>query len=307
MPTKGYSKDGLSKILLEYCDHQKEIQSVLDCTVYQRLIHVKPFVNALGTNGVPSKIKNVDSKFIHSYVLKTAPQFSRKYQKEFLCSLRSFFKFLTFKGYTDKNLLDAVPKIPTWQLSEVPRGIKWDDVQKLLAMPRMSTQNGRRNYAVLLIMATYGVRFAQASRLKLKDIYWKQERIYFASCKFGRPLSFPLYENVAIAVLDYIKNGRPQSNLPDLFLQRGNPPERLSHGFHSTLKLYFKRAGIESSTRGFHTIRHAFATKLMNEDTPLKNISDLLGHTSIKSTLCYTKVDEKRLRYFCREWPEVNL
>ena len=174
-------------------------------------------------------------------------------------------------------------------------------------MPRMNSQHGRRNYAILLIMATYGVRYAQATRLKLKDIQWKQERIHFSSCKFGRPLNFPLYENVANAILDYIKNGRPESDLPDLFLQRGNPPEKLSYGFHSTLRHYFKRAGIESHSVGFHSIRHAFATKLMNEETPLKNISDLLGHTSIKSTLCYTKVDEKRLRYFCREWPEVNL
>lgn len=235
MPIKGYNKEGLSKILLEYCEYQKEIQSVLDCTVYQRLIHVKPFVKALGSNGTPSRIKNLDSKFIHKYVLKTAPQFSRKYQKEFLCSLRSFFKFLIFKGYTDKNLMDAVPKIPTWQLSEVPRGIKWDDVQKLLSAPRMNAQHGRRNYAILLIMATYGVRFAQASRLNLKDIQWKQERIYFASCKFGRPLNFPLYENVANAILDYITNGRPKSTLPYLFLQRGNPPEPISPAFHSTL------------------------------------------------------------------------
>lgn len=307
MPIKGYKTDDLPKILLEYCNHQKEIQSILDTSIYQRLIHVKPFVTAIGSNATPSRINRIDPSFVHRYVLKTAPKFSRKYQKEFLCSLRSFFKFLKFKGYTTKNLIDAIPKIPTWQLSEVPRGIPWSDVQKLLSAPKRHTPNGKRNYAILLLMATYGVRYAQARRLKIKDLQWQKELIHFAPCKSGRPLDFPLYENVATALLDYIKNGRPQSNLPELFLQRGNPPEPLGGGLQSTLKIYFKKVGVESTTYGFHTIRHAFATKLMNEETPLKNISDILGHTSIKSTLCYTKVDESRLRRFCREWPEVTI
>ncbi len=306
MPIKGYKTDGLPKILLEYCDHQKQIQSILDTSIYQRLIHVKPFVAALGANAAPSRINKVDPSFVHRYVLKTAPKFSRRYQKEFLCALRSFFKFLKFKGYTTKNLIDALPKLPTWQLSEVPRGISWSDVQKLLSAPKRQAPNGKRNYAILLLMATYGVRYAQARRLKIKDIHWRKELIHFASCKGGRPLDFPLYGNVADALLDYLENGRLKSDLPEVFLQRGSPPEPLGGGLHSTLKLYFKKSGIKSAAQGFHSIRHAFATKLMNEETPLKNISDILGHTSIKSTLCYTKVDEVQLRRFCREWPGVK-
>lgn len=300
-----YKTEGLPKVLIEYCTHQKEIQGVLDSTIYQRLLHIKPFVKALGSKASPSKIVSVRPQFVHRYVLKTAPKLSRKYQKEFLCALRSFFKFLIFRGYTTAHLINALPKLPTWQLSEVPRGIPWSDVEKLLAQPRRNTRNGKRNFALLLLMATYGVRYAQARKIKLKDIRWREERIHFASCKGGRPLNFPLYEDVATALLDYIKNGRELSTLPEVFLQRGSPPEPLGTGLHSTLKIYFRRAGISSTRAGFHAIRHAFATKLVNNETPLKNISDLLGHTSIKSTLCYTKVDQVRLRRFCREWPEV--
>ena len=303
MSVMRFTTDGLSKVLVEYCEHQKEIQGVLDGTIYQRLLHVKPFVRALGNKAAPSKIGSVKPQFIHRYVLKTAPKFSRKYQKEFLCALRSFFKFLFFRGYTKARLIDALPKLPTWQLTEVPRGIPWSDVERLLLMPKRSTRNGKRNYALLLLMATYGVRYAQARKISLKDIRWREQRIHFASCKGGRPLEFPLYENVAAALLDYIKNGRQTSTLPTLFLQRGSPPMPLGTGLHSTLKIYFRRAGISTTKAGFHAIRHAFATRLMNQETPLKNISDLLGHTSIKSTLCYTKVDQIRLRRFCQEWP----
>ncbi len=308
MPIKTYKTDGLTKILREYCIHQKEVQCVLDNTIYQRLLHLKPFVEKLGDLATPVKIHTVHPSFVHRYVLKTAPKFSRKYQKEFLCALRSFFKFLQFKGYATVRLTEALPKIPTWQLSEVSRGIPWADVEKLLKMPNRQRKNGKRNYALLLLMATYGVRYSQARKIKLKDIYWREGNIHFSSCKGGRPLTLPLYENVAEALLDYIKNGRLQEcHLEEVFLQRGLPPVALGKGLHSTMKIYYKRAGISSSTIGFHAIRHAFATRLTNEEVPIKNISDLLGHRSIKSTLCYTKVDENRLRNFCQEWPKGAL
>lgn len=305
METFEFETSKLPKILKQYCVYQRQVQGVLDQTIYQRLIHLKPFVRALGTRSTPSMIGSVKPAFVHRYVLKTAPGFSRKYQKEFLCSLRSFFKFLNFSGLTSARLIDALPKLPTWQLSEVPRGIPWTDVEKLLAMPNRKSANGKRNYALLLLSATYGVRHAQARKLQFKDVLWREQRIHFASCKGGRPLDFPLYEDVASALLDYIQNGRPQSDLTEIFLQRG-PMPLAGNSLNTMMKAYYRRAGIPASTAGFHAIRHAFATRLMNQQTPLKDISDILGHSSIKSTLCYTKVDLSGLQQFAREWLVVN-
>ena len=304
---KKVHKEAVPLILSRYCIYQKEVQGVLDCTVSQRLIHLRPFVTTLRELRAPSKIKNLSPDFVHRYVLKNAFRFSRKYQKEFLCALRSFFKFLLFYGLTEVRLMEALPKLPTWQLSEVPRGIPWTDVQKLLSMPKRHLKNGKRNYALLLLLSNYGVRYAQARRLKLEDIRWRNGVIHFASCKGGRPLKFPLYENVASALLDYIKNGRPQCSIEEVFIQdRCSEPMPLRQSaLLSTLKIYYKRAGIDSQGKGFHAIRHAFATKLTEEETPIKNISDILGHRSIKSTLIYTKIDLPQLRRFCREWPEV--
>lgn len=175
-------------------------------------------------------------------------------------------------------------------------------------MPRRNTSNGKRNYAILLLIASYGVRHHQARTLKLSNIKWPDGKIHFFPCKGGRPLSFPLYKNVAEALIDYIKNARSDSHFEEVFLQtRGNCVKPLGHSLNSTLKIYYEKANIKSQARGFHAIRHSFATKLINEDVPVKNISDLLGHTSIKSTLCYTKVNEVKLRCLVQEWPEVNI
>jgi integrase/recombinase XerD len=308
MSERNYLKGATSKLLREYCKFQLEIQSVQEKTVYQRLLHIKPFLEEHKKIASPSRIKMLKPKFVHKYIIKQAPSFCRKYQKEFICALRSFFKFLEFYDYTKYKLKDSVPKLPTWQLSEVPRGIPWEDVEKLLLMPKRHTANGRRNYAILLLIASYGLRHYQARTLLLKNIKWKSGIIYFESCKGGRPLNLPLFENVAEALLDYIKNGRPKYDYPEVFLQTKNGDIKpLGHSLNSTLKIYYKRAGIKSSVTGFHAIRHSFASKLINQETPIKNISDLLGHTSIKSTLCYTKVAEKQLRAFSKEWPEVKL
>jgi len=294
------------KILREYYKHQRCVQGVLESTVYQRLLFVRPFVRHFGDSR--TKIRAIRGRDVHQYVMKAAPKLSRKYCKEFLCALRSFFKFLLFRGYTNARLSDALPKLPTWQLSDIPRGIEWESVQKLLAAPNRRRSNGKRNFAFLLLLASYGVRSHQAANLKLKDIRWRAGLINFSACKGGKPLCFPLYENVAEALLDYIQNARGRHDFEEVFLQKRTTIKPIGPGsLHSTLKLYYQKAGINSRSKGFHAIRHAFATKLMTEQTPIKNISDLLGHRSIKSTYIYTKVDLRQLRTLCRDWPQVAL
>jgi len=290
------------RLRFEFIEHQRDVQCVLEGTIKQRLLFIDPMLRSLKTEWNPTKIARISTHAVHHYVMKTAPKFSRKYRKEFLCALRSFFKFLLFKDYTNVRLMDALPKLPTWSLSEVPRGIDWETVEKILSAPNRNRPNGRRNYAVLILIATYGVRFHQVRTLKLKNIHWREGIIHFASCKGGRPLTLPLYPTVAEALLDYIKNGRGQSDHEEVFLiKNGTEPMKRS-SLYSMMQLYYRRLGIKKPGVGFHSIRHAFATKLMKEKTPIKSISDLLGHTSIKSTYIYTKVDLPQLRTLCREW-----
>jgi len=296
-----------SKLLTEYLtflqNHQCVAQSTMDiCRNY-----VVAFLDTLKERATPLKIRNLTANAIHDYIIQTARPFSRGKRKKLISSLRSFLRFLHFRGYLNRNLVPAVPIIKTPKLATIPRGIPWDSVQKLLSMPDRTRPAGRRNYAVLQLLATYGVRIGQALNLRICDIKWEEKTIYFQPSKGGKPLRFPLQQDVAQALLEYLRMNRGNAPFPNVFLTVNRPKKPLSPGskLGGSLKRYYKLAGIESTAGTSHPIRHAFATRLMEQEVPIKTIADLLGHRCIDTTFIYTKVDLRHLRLLARDWPEV--
>lgn len=159
-----------------------------------------------------------------------------------------------------------------------------------------------------MLLATYGVRIAQVKELTLEDIKWREGIITFDSIKSSKKLSFPLRENVASAILEYIKKDRMDVSFEKVFLKSKGPkkPFSSSNNLSNSIRAHYKRAGVKSEVKGAHAIRHAFATRLMEDRVPIKTISDLLGHRVLDSTFVYTKVDIERLRMLVHDWPEVT-
>jgi integrase len=222
--------------------------------------------------------------------------------------LRSFLRFAHANGLIERPLVDAVPIILTRKLDRLPQTIPWEDVQKLLTMPDRATLSGKRDFAILRLIATYGVRIGQAIHLRLRDIDWAQELIYFPAEKGCKALSFPILPEVAEALLSYLRERGEAPGIEKVFLTvRGTQrPLGINNHLGSALKSYYHRAGLRATRCGAHPIRHAFATRLMEQGTPLKDIADLLGHRSLETTFLYTKVDLERLRMLAAEWPEVK-
>ncbi|OGW81649.1 MAG: hypothetical protein A3G33_08320 [Omnitrophica bacterium RIFCSPLOWO2_12_FULL_44_17] len=293
------------KLLREYVTFLRDHQALADSTIATRRNNVAPFLTALKERGLPSKICNLHPHTIHDYIIKTARPLSRGMRKHLVSSLRSFLRFAHLRGYLNRNLVEAVPIITTYQLGTVPRAVPWNFVKQMLKAPNRRTPLGRRDYAILQLLATYGIRRKHALSLRFCDIKWKEGVIHFPAIKRGRPLCFPLEKKVAAALLDYIRRGRPQSFLPQVFLiVKGKPRPFTKNTYGNSMGNWFKRAGIKLHG-GLHSIRHAFATRLMERGTPIKTIADLLGHRNIDTTFIYTKVDIQRLRALAREWPEV--
>jgi integrase len=244
---------------------------------------------------------------VHDYIIATSQPLSRASRKHLTSGLRSFLRFAHVQGHLGRSLVEAVPVITTRKLDRLPRGIPWEAVQKLLATPDRTTLIGKRDYAILQLLASYGLRIGQAIHLRLSDIDWRQGLIYFPAEKGGKSLCFPLREEVAEALLTYVRD-RGSAPFSELFLTvRGQPrPLAVNNHLGSALEGYYRRAGIEPARYGAHPIRHAFATRLMEQGTPLKTIADLLGHRSLETTFLYTKVDVERLRTLAAEWPEVQ-
>ena len=308
MPGFNPTKKTKSKLLMKYLSFLRDYQCLSEATISIRRIFVSRFLSEIADIATPSKLHRLSPKTIHDYIIKTCQPLNRASKKHLTSSLRSFLRFAHIYGYLRNNLIEAVPVIVTRKLEGIPRKISWEDVRKLLTCPDRKTPQGRRDYAIILLCATYGVRIGQIRNLKLTDIKWHKGIINFGPSKMGKALSFPLDKRVAQALLDYIKKNRKDEPFKEVFLTVKEPLRPLSKNncLHSPFIRYFKQAKIKSKAVGSHLIRHAFATKLMEKKIPIKNISDLLGHKYIETTFIYTKVDIKNLRILARKWPEVK-
>lgn len=292
-----------SKLLSEYLDFLCNHRGLSKNTIRFRRNDVTSFLQSLRLQNDLQDIGKVSTMQVYDYIIKTVKLMTRPSRRHLVASIRSFLKFCHLKGYVQRDLTEAVPVIGTPKLGSVPRGIPWESVEKLLAVPDRETHGGRRTYAVLQLLATYGVRIGQVTKLRLQDINWREGSIHFQPSKWGNPLSLPLYPEVADALLAYIRETRGKAPHPDVFLTADkHMPLRNGGALSSSMKRCFCRAGIAASA---HAIRHSFATRLMENNTPIKTIADLLGHKSISTTFIYTKVDLKHLRLVAYEWPEV--
>lgn len=298
-----------SKLLTEYLDFLQDHQCLGRSTINARRDHVATFLSVLKKRATPSKIPGLTASTIHDYIIEATKTLGRGSLKQLISAIRSFLRFLHFRGYLNRDLIPAVPTITTPKLASLPRAIPWDWVKKLLLIPDKRTRRGRRNYAILQLLATYGVRIGQVLSLRVSDIKWEEGLIYFQSSKRGNPLCFPLQKDVAQALLDYIRKDRRNAPFPQLFLTvKGHHQKPLSCNINLKpfLKSCHKFSGIKSKIRGWHSIRHAFATRLMEQEVPIKTIADLLGHRCINTTFIYTKVDLPHLRLLARDWPKVR-
>lgn len=297
-----------SLLFKEYLHFLEIHRGLAKSTISIRSHYLAPFLAELNLRQTAAGLEEISTSRIHDYVIMTASSMTRASRKHLVSTLRSFLRFAHVMGYTEKSLVDAVPVVHIKKLDRVPRGISWESVQKLLAAPKRETHSGRRDYAVLQLLASYGLRISQVTHLKLEDIDWHQHRIKFSSSKKGNDLCFPLTQDVAEALLAYLRDTRGRAAFPEVFLTvRGiQHPMSETNRLQSSFKTYYKRAGINSSVKGPHAIRHAFATRLMEQEVPIKTIADFLGHKCIQTTSIYTKVDLVHLRPVAIEWPEVK-
>ena len=297
-----------TKLLAEYLDYLRNYQDLSEATIVIRRNFITPFLLQLKEMGKPSKIHALSAAAIHDYIIETAMPLHRSSKKHLTSTMRSFLRFAYAKGYLDQDLVPAVPTILSRKLDRLPESLSWEDTQKLLAMPDRETPGGRRDYAVMLLCVHYGVRIGQVTSLRLSDIHWDEGFICFAACKHSSPLRLPLHEKVIEALLDYIKTDRTNPNFQAVFLSlRGEQRPLSQHNhYYANMQKYYVKAGISSSFRGTRHFRHAFATRLLGQEVPMKTIADLLGHQHIETTFIYTKVNFEQLRKLAREWPEVD-
>lgn len=215
-----------------------------------------------------------------------------------LCShLRMFLGYLLRERLIPRDLRPAVEAPRTYRLAALPRSISWDEVRRLLEVVDRRTPLGKRDYAILLLLVTYGLRAREVAALTLDDLDWQRERVRVPERKAGHSTASPLSPIVGEAIVAYLRHGRPQTSARTLFFQVHAPYRPISWVTVSQrIAHYLHTAGIAVPRAGSHTLRHTCVQRLVEASFDLKLIGDYVGHGSPSSTIVYTKVDVEALR-----------
>lgn len=219
--------------------------------------------------------------------------------------LRNLFKFLFWSGKTKRNLANSVPRMVQPQPANLPRYLRPDEVRQLVDAVRTDDPIGRRNYAMLLIMARLGLRSPEVIAIRLEDIDWRAGEILIRG-KGKLHDRMPLPPDVGEAIVDYIRNGR-RGESRALFVSSKIPyrPFEDAQILNVVLRSAFEKTGLKPPQKyvGSHVLRHSLATDMLRNGASLDEIGDVLRHRSRMTTTIYAKHDIEGLRSIARAWP----
>ncbi|MCP5040259.1 MAG: tyrosine-type recombinase/integrase [bacterium] len=282
-------------------------RSLSPATVTVRIGSASTFVDAVTSRAGCScaqTFRSITAQWIEDFFVEYGKDHGMASRSNMQAAMRLFLVFAACRGWVGRELADAVPSLGGYRLSGLPRGISDAQLSTLLATPWKGGQGHRRNRAIVLLLAAYGVRRQQVSALQLADIDWHERTIVFAAHKGGKAVHHVLTEAVAQALADYLHKERPRSDCDYVFLRQLRPHVRLGPAaITNIVRARMKRCGLPP--RGPHSLRHNFATRLLRAGQSVKAIADLLGHRSLDAVAIYAKVDHSRLIECAVEWPEV--
>ena len=219
--------------------------------------------------------------------------------------LRNFFRFLFKSGKTNVNLTPTVPRVAQKYASSLPRHLTPEQVETLIAAVRTDTAIGRRNYAMVLLLARLGLRAAEVIAIRIDDIDWRAGELLVRG-KGQLHDRLPLPKDVGEALANYIQRNRTTTSRT-LFVTHRAPRKPFANGqiINAVLKDAFKRTNLKPPTRyvGSHILRHSLAINMVRRGASLEEIGDVLRHRSRQSTMIYAKLDVAGLRSIAPEWP----
>lgn len=211
--------------------------------------------------------------------------------------LRVFLDYLHREGVTERNLRPVVEAPTQYRLAKVPRAITWDEVRRLLESVDRRTPTGKRDYAMLLLLVTYGLRAREVAALRLDDIDWERQRFHVPERKAGHSTAYPLSSIVVEGIVEYLQQGRPKTTERRLFFRARVPYQGIDATVVSQMVgRYLRKAGITVPRAGSHTLRHTCVQRLVDAHFDLKSIGDYVGHSSPASTEIYAKINIEALR-----------
>jgi site-specific recombinase XerD len=251
------------------------------------------------------RLKNLCAQDVTDFVLQDTSRRGRRSAQLMATVLRSFLRFLLQRGRIATNLAAAVPTVAGWRLSELPRYLEVEQVEKVLRSCDRRQKVGKRDYAILLLLARLGLRAGEVANLALEDIDWRTG-VLLVHGKGARLDKLPLPHDVGQALVDYLRKGRPDCSCRRVFIQSkapyvgfANPPNTVC----GIVRRALARAHIDSRHQGAHVLRHSLATRMLGNGASLAQIGQVLRHQQVQTTEIYAKVDLTSLSRLALPWP----
>lgn len=286
----------LPPLVTEYFKYRRLHNGVSDGTLTRDIETARSFLLQLQSKMKP--VERTTLNDVDAFVRNLSSRLAKRTVADTCSSLRAFLRFLQITGKLSADLAGAVIA-PRYRRDErPPRTLPWKDVQKILHSISRSQPPGKRDFAIVLLLATYGLGAAEVLGLRLDDVYWRAGILKARRPKTSVPIELPLLPAVAKALIAYIRNERPPArSIKHLFLRKNMPYEPMtSSAIRFRIRHYARLAGISTKIIGAHAFRHSHATRQVDAGANIKVVSDILGHRSSSSTSIYVRVALRRLR-----------
>ena len=295
MTLKGFSK--AYKLLFEgFLEHLRKTGTAEGSipTWKSRLFRLEYF---LQNNGI-SEFKQIEKHHMFTYA-ETLSGFSSSTIGATIRTLRKLFDYAILTGKHTINYIDSLPDVRRVKSYRLPNTFKPDEIERILSSVDKENPTGKRNYAILMLAAKLGLRISDIRALCFENIDWHRKTISIIQQKTGAPLDLPLFEDIGWAIIDYIRNGRPQTDCGNIFVRHLAPYGKLENSLQRVVLNYVQKAGVRVAANkpiGMHTFRHSVATTMLKNGADYKEIAQALGQVVPESAQKYISLDEEQLR-----------
>lgn len=288
-------------ILERFSAYLKNVVGVTPDTIMSYRRHVRPFVLGVCHDG-PPEWSYMDATYVAGFVLKQVER-PNATRSRIVSAIRTFLRFLASERAVPTSLLRAIPKIRRpWEAS-IPRHLSAEELDQVLKACQSKDSGSIRDRAFITLLARLGVRSGELRHLLLDDIDWATGLVRIRKSKSGVGRALPLPSDAGALLAEYLKYDRPKTSHREIFLSARTPHEPFGEAASTSLvHAFLKRIGLDGLGRGSHCFRHTAATHMVRNGARLKDVADVLGHRSLKSTQIYVKVDEPSLKEVALPW-----
>ena len=296
------------EICLKYETWLRDERGLASASISALLAEARHFLIWQLDRGGAQSLKGLSVRDVDLYMDARAPGQRRVSLKDYAERLRSLLRYMHRTGHVTSNLATHVIAPMLYAYEGVPSILEPDQIAAVLETTKRDTSPmGLRDYAMLLLLATYGLRSGEVRNLTIEDIDWRAESLRVRHSKTGACSHLPLLPQVGEALLAYLRHGRPKTDRREVFM-RSRAPYRPLRNYASEVQRRLRAAGVEPPGKsGPHIFRHARAVEMLRASVPQKIIGDLLGHRSSEATIPYLKLATEDLRAIALDVPGLEV